>query len=290
MPVRWLLIWLGLIAPAIPASAGGLPNFHKPTASEILPLLAASSTDALAGSIRGYLVRTMPTPLYESRINWGHTAEIARGLKWDGLRPEVQRSAKNDGKWRHITVTALNPADTLIFDIRDLQNPEPGRITFTVFLSLDAGIDYEQQNWERGRRLYSGSARARFRVRSTLNCEMTFRLDSGALLLPEAVVRLRVVQANVSYDNFKTEHVAGIGGEAAEVLGAAIRGGLKRWDPSLEQNLLAKANAAIEKSADTKEVRLSLSRLLGKWDAKPKPVPALAPPAPVDPPPETADP
>lgn len=271
MPARWLLIWLAFITPVIPASAAGLPNLHKPTASELLPLLAANSTDALAGSIRGYLVRTMPDPLYESRPNWGHTARIARGLKWDGLRPEVQSSPKNDGKWRHITVSAVNPADTLIFDIRNLQLAEPGRITFTVFLSFDARIDYEQQNWERGRRLYSGSAQARCRVRATLNCEFTYRLESGKLLLPDAVVRLRAVQANLGYDNFKTEHLAGLGGEAAEVLGAAIHGGLERWDHALEQNLLAKANAAIEKSADTKEVRLSLSRLLSKAEAKPKP-------------------
>jgi len=271
MADRCLLIWLAFVTPAISAHAAGLPNLRKPTASEILPLLSGSTTDALAGSIRGYLVRTMPDPLYESRPNWGHTASVARGLKWHDLQPEVQRSQKNDGKWRHITVSAVNPADTLIFDIRDLRCPEPGRVTFTVFLSFDTRIDYEQQNWQRGRRLYSGSARARCRVRATLNCEFTYRLESGKLLLPDAVVRLRVTQANIGYDNFKTEHLAGVGGEAAEVLGAAIHGGLDRWDPSLEQNLLAKANAAIEKSADTKEVRLSLSRLLGKLEAKPKP-------------------
>jgi hypothetical protein len=97
-----------------------------------------------------------------------------------------------------------------------------------------------------------------------LACEIAFRIESSDLLLPAAVVRLRVVQANTSYDRLVVEHINGIGGEAAELIGDALHGGLNRWHPSLERDLLAKANAAIEKSADTKEVRVSLEALLKK--------------------------
>jgi hypothetical protein len=252
-----LLVLVSLVGLA--ASAGAAPTgLPKPGASTILSLLGRSSSDALAGSIRGYLVRSMPDPLYEDWPGWGHTSDVARGIKWKGVRPEVMRSPKSDGKWRHIRVSAVNPADTLIFDIRDMQYPEPGHISFTVFLSFDARVDYEQQNWDKGIRIYSGSARARFRVRASLACDANFRFGLGEGLLPEAVVRFRVIQSYVNYDNFVTEHMAGIGGEAAEVLGSAIRGGLNRWHPSLERDLLNRVNAAIEKSADTKEVRLSL--------------------------------
>jgi hypothetical protein len=131
-----------------------------------------------------------------------------------------------------------------------------------------------------------------------LQCEANMRLDPGAALLPEAVFRLRVVQSQLSYDNFVTEHIAGIGGDMADVLGDAVRNGMKKWHPSLERDLLAKANASIEKAADTKEVRVSLVDLLKKkgWmpKAPPVPAPAAGPPAaplptPAEPPP-TAEP
>jgi hypothetical protein len=60
------------------------------------------------------------------------------------------------------------------------------------------------------------------------------------------------------------EHIAGLGGEAAKLLGDAARGSIKQWRPSMEHELLAKANVAIVKAGDTKEVRVSLSKLLGK--------------------------
>jgi hypothetical protein len=171
---------------------------------------------------------------------------------------------KNDGKWRHIRVNALAPAETLILDIRDVQSPEAGRFTFTVFLALDVRVEYEQQNWESGIRLYSGSSRARFRARATLHCEATYRLEPGKRFVPDAVFRLRVVKADVRYDNFVMEHVAGVGGEAAQILGDAVRGGLHKWHPGLERGLLARANAAIEKAADTREVRVSAYEMLKK--------------------------
>jgi hypothetical protein len=39
---------------------------------------------------------------------------------------------------------------------------------------------------------------------------------------------------------------------------------VKRFSPTLESDLLSKANTAIEKAADTKEVRVSLHDLLKK--------------------------
>ena len=98
----------------------------------------------------------------------------------------------------------------------------------------------------------------------TLHCEATARLDDSGGLLPDALFRLRVLQAESGFDNFVVEHIAGLGGEAAKLLGDAARGSLKQWRPSMERELLARTNAALVKSADTKEVRVSLSKLLGK--------------------------
>ncbi len=274
MSRRWFFWALLFASVASPAHATDPP--HVPPKLNPLGLLPAAltggSTDALAGAIRGYLVQSLPNPLYESWPGWGTT-------KKRGGKPVKQ------GRWKHIRVTALTPADTLVFDLRNVQNPEPGRLTFTVFLSLDARGEYEMQRWESGIRLRTADIRARCRLRATLQCEAVFRLESGSLLLPQAVVRFRVVRSDLKYDNFVTEHIAGFGGDVAEVLGDALVGSMKKWHPSLERDLLARANAAIEKAADTKEVRISLQELLKKkgWmTASPpaRPTPPSPPPAP----------
>src|SRR5262245_37979350 len=192
---KLLVAFLMLALPPEPASAQSLKKMEPPNLGV---LLSAGTTDALAGSLRGYLVRSLPDPLYEASPNWGHTAKTIRGVKKDGV-------------WRKIRVTALHPADTLVFDIRDLQVPEPGRMTFTAFVSFDARTEHERQRWQAGIKLFDTSVRARFRVRLTLHCEAATRVEPGGLLLPEAVFRLRVVKSNVEFDNLVVQHIVGFG-------------------------------------------------------------------------------
>jgi hypothetical protein len=75
---------------------------------------------------------------------------------------------------------------------------------------------------------------------------------------------MRVLSSNIFYDHLVTEHVPGIGGEMAEWIGDAGHNLLKHLKPSLERNLLEKANTAIVRAADTKEVRLSFGSWLPK--------------------------
>jgi len=214
--------------------------------------------------LRGVLVRSLPSPLYEASPGWGQMKYVARGVEWHGLRPEVQRSHKNDGTWQKVRFGADNPADTLVLDLRNPQFPEAGRMTFDLFLACDAHVDYTHQEWENGHKLYDGSVRARLRLKLNLSCEATTRLESNGSILPDAVFRLRVTRADLTYDNFVTEHVAGVGGELAKVIGDAFRGGLRQWRPSLERELLSRADAAIVKAGDTKEVRVNLVSLFAK--------------------------
>jgi hypothetical protein len=263
MTGRYLLATLTvclLVSPARPATTPHLRSKPDP-----LTLLSGGSVDALSGALRGYLVQNVSPVLYEASPGWGHTRRVATGLKWKGkvvpLRPEVQHAERNDGTWRKVRVTADNLADTLVFDIRNVHEIEPGRIGFDVFLSLDARLDYTEQKWEVGIKLFDGSTRARLRVRLTLGCEVSAHLESRGAVLPDAVIQFRIVRSDLRYDNLVVEHVPGIGGEMAKLLGDAARGGLREWNPSLERELIAKANAAIVKAAGTKDVRIKLSKL-----------------------------
>src|SRR5260370_4951479 len=200
--------------------------------------------------------------LFEEQKNWGHTAAVANGLKLRSrglqIHPEVMREEKNHGTWRKIRVSAVDLPKTLTFDIRDVRKLDQGRTQFNVAISLDAHMDGTQQNWSNGIKLYYGNLRARFRVKLALVCEMTTRIEPKGWLVPDIVFRFRLTQSMADYDRFVTEHIAGLGGDAAKVLGEALQ---KILRPALEKKLLPKANAASVKAADTKQVRIRLGSL-----------------------------
>ncbi|HTU92342.1 MAG TPA: hypothetical protein VMF69_19830 [Gemmataceae bacterium] len=249
------------------ASTAPPPPGKPLDAGNILATLGGGSVDALAGALRGFVVKALPSPLYEDTRHWNLQKSVSE-VKWRGkgihVHPEKIEVMKNDGRWWKVRATADRLPDTLVFDLRDAHVVEPGRMTFTAFVSFDTNIECDRQVWHLGHRTYSGSIRARLRVKLTLRCEATAQLDGNGGLLPDAVFRLRVLQAESGYDNLVVEHIAGVGGEAAKLLGDAAHRSIQQWRPSMERELLAKANTAIVKAGDTKEVRVSLSKLLGK--------------------------
>jgi hypothetical protein len=222
------------------------------------------SIEALTANLRDLLIQEFPDPLFEDQKNWGHTASVVNGvvLKVKGLNihPEVKRQEKNHATWRKIRVTGLDLPKTLTFDIRDVHKLDQGRTQFHVAVTFNALMDGTQQNWSSGIKLYDASLRARFRVKLALECETTSRIEPvEGWLVPDFVFRLRVTQAKADYDHFVTEHIAGLGGDAAKLLGDALQ---KILRPALEKKLLPKASAAIVKAADTKELRVSLGSLV----------------------------
>jgi hypothetical protein len=235
-------------------------------ASSPVPVPAANpSTEALAASLRNLVLEFMPSPLYEDHKHWGTQKEV-KEVEWKdkGLRvhPEKVKVMKNDGHWWKVLVQAPGLPDKLSLDVRNLQQPAPGQMTFTALIAFDATVDYEKQHWHAGLRTWSGSVRARTRLKLTLDCEVQSRLEVNGLL-PDVVFRLRVLRSDLKYDKLVITHIPGAGGDVAQVLGDALHASLKLWRPSLEHKLLDRANAAILKAADTKEVRVSLIKLAG---------------------------
>jgi hypothetical protein len=226
--------------------------------------LTDKSLKQFSAALRDLLISNLPDPLYEASPGWGKTANVASGIHWHGkglnAKPEIAYTRRNSGAWRKVRLTLLNPAD-LVFELRDVRQPGPGTTTFRAQVGFDARMDFEQQTWESGLKLHDGSVRARFHVNMTLDCELTSRLESKGGLLPDMVFRLRVVKSKLGYDHLVVEHIAGVGGDAAKQLGKTAHECLQQWHPSVERKLLEKAEAAIVKAGDTKEVRLSL---LGK--------------------------
>lgn len=255
----------------LPAAASAQGNGNKlkvPDLASVLPLLDASSPEALEGVLRGVALKNLPNPLFEASPGWGDTRMVTNQVKWrkEGilLRPEVHKAPKNHGTWRKVRVEAVNPEDTLILDLRNISFPQPGTMVFGVFLAFDARVTAVQENWNSGVRVYAGSVRARFRTQVFLKCEANAELVAGKWILPDAVMHFRIVEAGLNYDNLDFEHVPGLGGTAADLIGNAAHKRLNDWHPSLERELLARASQSIVRAGQTKEVRISLSKVINK--------------------------
>jgi hypothetical protein len=231
------------------------------------PSAEPADTEALAKSLRDLLLKNLPDPIVESSQGWGNQKDGVVGVKYhkDGaaLRTEQLRGKLNDGHWRKVSVRGTNPERSLALSIKDAEFPEPGKTTFTALLGLDCDLKFEQQLWRNGMRLYSGETRGRCRAALALKCEVASRTEKKPdSFIPDVVFRVRVTDAQLFYDNLVIEHTAGVGGDAARLLGDALIHTVKQAKPALERDLLAKANAAIVKAADTKEIRVSLGAIL----------------------------
>ena len=266
--VPLLLVW-GLAAVVGMPPGPGLAQPPERMELAQLPDSASPTQDpaeVLSGALRGLLVQFLPTTLYEGSPGWGNAAQAPNGLKWPGhglrRRPELRYDLKNEGTWRHVRLTVDNLAQSLALSINDLKYADSDRLTFTVAAWFDVRVQFEQQQWKSGVRLYAAGAQARFRVKLALACEATLRLEATGALLPDVVVRVRVTGSHVAYDHLVVEHLAGVGGTGARWLGELVRSAVHELRPSVERNLLARANAAILKAGDSREVRLSVRSLL----------------------------
>ena len=231
----------------------------KPDASAMVPVEAEHLTQLL----RGLLLANIPTPMAETNHGWGHQREVLVGMKWHKLKPEPNLALRNDGHWQKVRIEAINPNESLALGIRDIVSPEPGKTTFEAFLGMNVRMFYEQQLWKSGVRLYGGETRARCWVALRVVCELTSRLESQpGQILPVAVLRVRVTEADLHYTKLVVEHTVGLDGAAAKVVGDVMHKFINKIKPNLERDLLDKANTAIIKAADTKEIRVELDKLL----------------------------
>ena len=229
-------------------------------------------TEQLGRLFRGLLLKNVPEPLVEAPHGWGLQNEVTTGLRFrrtGGIRfrTEAKREFANDGHWQRLTVTAVKPVDTLTIKLNSAKF-DAGKTAFDISIGLDVNLKYEQQLWMMGRRVYAGETRAKCHMDLNLSAELTDTLEFKArAMLPDIHVKANVTKADLSYRDLEVQHTLGFNGDAAKALGKAIHTIIKTMKPNLERELLEKANAAIVKAADNREVRIELDGFL---KAKPK--------------------
>ena len=256
MRIVAILILAALPAGCTSLKTGASPVSTAPVARAAAPEAArvpSASLRSLELSLRTLLLKNLPDPLVKSEQNWGQQ------------KPALVRKneMRNDGTWRRFTVKAANPNQTLGLGLEDAVVPDPGKASFTAKIGVDCDLTFEQQIWKNGLRLYSGETRGRCHAAVLLKCEATSRTETKpGSFVPDMVFRVKVTEAQLFYENLVIEHTAGVGGDAAKILGDAVIDAVKQAKPELERDLMNKANAAIVKAADTKDVRISFDSLL----------------------------
>ena len=146
-------------AALVSAARAGEPSLGPDQAAA---LLTPASAPALADNLRAVLLDMMPDPLYANDSHWGGQRLVTDKMRFHvhglHLHTEAVKALKNQGQWWKVKATGVRLPDTLTLELRDVQNGTDGATTFTAFLAFDVRVEYDQENWEHGLRLFSGSA------------------------------------------------------------------------------------------------------------------------------------
>ena len=215
-----------------------------------MPVVAGNRGD----ETKPLLVQMVPPVLYERSAQLGpHTAMAAHSVEWHGIEPRVVKSPHNDGLWQKVRLKPRE-LDKLEFKLTDPVAIDADRQSFQAYVDFVTGVEYEQQLWERGVRIYSGQTRAHLRIQAWVDIESSFKVDASTGL--DFIFRLKATKAKVRASHLVVEHTAGIGGSGAKLVGEAIEGIVKEVEPGLQRRLQEKIEAALVKAADTREVRI----------------------------------
>lgn len=219
--------------------------------------------------LRPVVLAALPQPLFVYEKSWGATRRTPNGLTWRGrglrVRPEIQYALKNHGHWQRTVLLAEGLPASLVFQVRNLESPAPDRRTFEVILGLPLRVSQEEQRWEHGIQLYATEVRCRLRAVVVLHCQTRLKMEPGPRQLPDVAVVFEVNSIHLAYEQLSFDHLAGLGGEAAEQLGKLLVSAIRQLKPSLERDLVQRLEAGLLRAAQKKEWKVSLSAW---WKAK----------------------
>ncbi|MGL6074333.1 MAG: hypothetical protein ACRC8S_09245 [Fimbriiglobus sp.] len=241
---------------------GGSPLAFAPSIQAQEAEKMPDTQETLTPFLRQLLLQSMPQPLGQHPGNWGQMRDVMVGMRINRFKPEVVRDLRNDGLWQRVRVEAIDPQSTFSFHLDSIKPVDAHTSRFEATMGLPVRAIHEQQLWKSGKRLYGGEVRGRTTVTIRVVGEMTTRFERGPnQLLPTAVVRVHVTQADVDYSPIVCEKILGLEGQPAKLVGEMALKALRTAKPGFEGDMKAKANTAILKAADTKEVRVELLKL-----------------------------
>src|SRR5262245_1270555 len=88
-----------------------------------------------------YVLDAVPPPLYERSYDWGRQERAFHRVDWNGLKPRIVKTMKNDGTWRKVKVDTRDWPKSLVTKVHDVRKIDAEKMTFKLFVSCPVGID-----------------------------------------------------------------------------------------------------------------------------------------------------
>ncbi|MCS7021638.1 MAG: hypothetical protein NZ703_04595 [Gemmataceae bacterium] len=266
-PSRW---WRGLPVGGLLLGIGAVLWPAAPQCSATTVPYAAEAM-ALTRILTDLFRRHLPDPLAQSSENWGHQKEVSgtrRRIKDWRIITEPYQERRNEGLWRRLTLR-VPQRDRLQVGVQNISFPRRGCVEGTVLtVAENVALQLEQQHWCNGLRLYACDIRAHCKAGLTLQAAVSSRQERplGALL-PTYVLKVHVHEARLDYADLKVDHILGLDGKAAQVVGDTIRELIRRFKPDFENQLRRRAEAAVIRATDNRELYLTLDEWLRRaWN------------------------
>jgi hypothetical protein len=263
--------------PTIPANilqVGGPATLSSsPAPKKDTPRTDPIEAEALTKVLLELLKKTLPDPITKSNHNWGHQKAVTtKVLHRDGFKfwTEQVQEMKNDGIWRRADIR-IPDHDKIAIAVTELTHPEDGKMQVTVSAVAErVDLHFEQQIWTNGVRLYGGESRGHCKGALTLNAEVITKTEfKPGSFFPTISLKLQVTKAELFYEKLVVDHTAGLNGEAAKAIGDLTIQIVKAIKPHIEKDLLEKADTAIVKAAQQKELTLTLDKLMASKKREP---------------------
>jgi hypothetical protein len=254
-----LCVLLANAAPAQPPTDEPKKD-AAPTPSAPVPPIPTESLNSLSSVLKNIVLQQLPaSPSFQTAHNWGHQAMVPtlQGLK-------IVHVLKNHGNWQILHAAVPDLTHNLEFRLHDLKIHDAERLTFWVYLSAPTKFDFHEQVWQNGLRILNATGRGRLRIWADIKLETLIKIDTKGSFLPDLAITFKAVDARVNYDNLVMENINGIGGDAARITGDVVHHALHRWKPSMERHVLERAREAVLKAGQSREVHVSLAKLLSK--------------------------
>lgn len=188
----------------------------------------------------------LPNPLVTDTKDWGKQEDHAV-VVFKGVKPTVVTKSVNSGLWRRVTVRPQEKAG-LEISLVDAKKPDPkeNKYTLTSKVGLDCAIELEVEDWFRGAKMIGGHAEVTCRAILTIECELTL---VPVFKFPPAikVTNPKVLDTTLVYENLKTKKLGPVAlvGKPAEYFSDKLVAAVKKVKPTLESELLDKANTAV---------------------------------------------
>ncbi|MEW4453279.1 hypothetical protein AB1L30_11425 [Bremerella sp. JC817] len=252
MPARnW-----GIVAMLVVGISTGLPAIVTAAPqADIEKLLSPILEDAVR--------RSLPNS-FKDESDWNQTHDFTKRLKvrgkWNDLRLERVREAKNHGDWVRYLGHIEDPKQHVEIWIEQL-NVGPTRSTCQIHARVQFQGEAEYQQWVRGVRLLGVSVVAEGTVKIRLDVQLDSKWNMASLL-GSAELTPHVTGGQIDLERFYVHRIGKAHGEVAEQIGEQLEGTLAKKLSGKQEKLVREANKAIGKQLEDGKVKIDLVQLL----------------------------